>query len=123
MFWVADCPDGEGGKDDESQYACHGVAYPSPFGREVQAFGSDKDITITYHCHEHRWHEADHIPHRVGTVTEHSVGMFLTEEVDRCSPKGEGSEGLVGPCEISPYDIEVDEGHSEDRCKEREGDE
>ena len=48
--------------------------------------------------------------------------MFFLIEPDGTCPEGEGSEGLVGPCEITPNDIEIHEHHAEYAQEQRQGD-
>ena len=73
---------------------------------EGESLGGDADIAAAYEHHEDAGHEG------------YPVGFAVTGEPYGDRPEGEDAQGLVGPPEVAPQYIEVDEHECQCSCEE-----
>ena len=93
------------------------IAYPSFLLRQMKTFRRNQDIRYGHHGHK----QSRHHRHQISKAVRCACCMLLLIEIHRCRPKGEYGQGLVRPCEIAPYDIEIHKRHTKYHGKHRHG--
>ena len=107
------CPEHKAAEAAQCDHTGNSITDPAQFMCEVDAFFCNEDITAADHGHEQGRDEGNEVTVTVGTVLE---------QPDRTGPKREDSKRLIGPCEITPNNLKINEYHSEYAQEQRNSD-